>query len=115
MGKKSKSVLITGSPTITDLSEKEQIKPIEVIEFKTTKYRWVILPVYCGLVFSKYMVLTGFASMVDPIKTAFGVKNIWITVMLSMPHYIYLPMHFVTSQLFLKLEPIRVFQLAIAF
>ena len=59
------------------------------------------------------MVLSAFASLVDPIAIAFDIDKIWITVMLTMSHYIYIPMHFVTSQLYLKLEPIRVFQIAV--
>ena len=61
------------------------------------------------------MVLSGFAALVDPISIGFGVDKIWITVMLTMPHYLYLPMHFVASHLFIKFEAIRVFQIAVVF
>ena len=78
-------------------------------KFYASPYRWVILIVYAGMVCNNQMAFGGYTPLFDPLKTGFGVDEIWITVLLTQPHVTFFPMSFVVSFMFSKMKTIHVF------
>ena len=64
------------------------------------------------MVCNNQMAFGAYTPLFDPLKTGFGVDEIYITILLTQPHVTFFPMSFVVSFMFSKMKTIHVFWLA---
>ena len=64
------------------------------------------------LIFNVSYMTVGFASYLEQMKTAFGVEQWPVTLLIVMPSFLYLPMNFVSAWAFANYRIDRVLQFA---
>ena len=83
--------------------------------FRVTGYRWIILVLFAGMVLTGSVVSVGFSSLVNQMTLGFGVDQGWVIVLLIIPSTVYIPMSFVSAQLYNRMRTHHVVYLAAVF
>ena len=75
------------------------------IQFKTTRYRWLVLAAFAGIILNLAVVIVGFSSFVKELKTAYNISNsLYIVVLIVQPMLLYVPFNFVAAWMFAHMK-----------
>ena len=80
--------------------------------FRVTGYRWIILVLFSGMILTGSVVSVGFSSLVNQMTLGFGVDQGWVVVLLIIPSTVYIPMSFLSANLYNKMRTHHVVYLA---
>ena len=85
------------------------------VDFKVTPYRWIILALFCGLIFNLVCTTVGFASFVKQIKVAYQVESWAVLILIVIPTALYAIMNFAGASLFSHMKIHSVLKMAASF
>lgn len=83
-----------------ELLTKKEIEPAKPVEFKTTKYRWLVAFSIFGLVLNAIMTTQLFATVSEQVSTATGIDLFWVLFSMLSCNLIIIPMNFVVPSMY---------------
>ena len=69
-----------------------------------TAYRWIILLNFSSVIFNNTLVTVGFAVLTSEVSLAFGVDQMWVVALITLPQVFYIPMSLVIAWMFNNLK-----------